>query len=100
MAGPDGPTCTQCHFLERQPPTNETPIGWAPDLRYTRDRLRPDWVREFLTDPARIYPGTAMPSNFSLDQEQWQDVYAAPSREQIEAVVTWLFNLDRALIRN
>lgn len=91
-----GPNCVQCHFLRGAPPTQATPIAWAPDLDHVRERLRPDWVRTWITDPAKIYPGTAMPANFPLDQEQWQELWPAPSRQQIEAVVTWLFNLDRA----
>jgi cytochrome c2 len=94
-----GPNCVQCHFLRGAAPTQPTPLAWAPDLDLTRERLRPDWVREWLTDPSKIYPGTSMPANFSLDQEQWQDLYPAPSAQQIEAVLTWLFNLDRA-VRN
>ncbi len=96
----EGPNCVQCHFLRGAPPTQGTPIAWAPDLDLTRDRLRPDWTREWLTDPGRIYPGTSMPANFAADQTQWQEFYAAPSAEQIEAVLTWLFNLDKAEVRN
>ena len=98
--GAAGPSCIQCHFLEGAPPTNEAPIGWAPDLSHVRDRLRPDWVRRLLVDPSKVYPGTTMPANFAADLTQWQELYAAPSSEQIEAVLTWLFNLDRALLRN
>ncbi len=98
--GPDGPKCNQCHFVAGEDPTNAAPIGWAPDLLYTRERLRPDWVRRWLTDPAKIYPGTTMPANFDLDSTQWQELYPAPSAEQIEAVTTWLFNLDRVLIED
>jgi len=97
---PGGPNCISCHFLAGDPPTNESPIAWAPDLAHTRERLRPNWIRDWLSDPARIYPGTTMPANFALDQEQWQGLYPAPASEQIEAVITWLFNLDRALIKN
>jgi hypothetical protein len=92
-----GPNCVQCHFLRDAPPTQRTPIAWAPDLDHSRERLRPDWVREWLNDPARIYPGTSMPANFALDAEQWQELLPAPSARQIEAVLTWLFNLDRAV---
>ena len=53
-----------------------------------------------MTDPAKIYPGTTMPANFPLDEQQWQDLYPGSSREQIEAVLTWLFNLDRAMVKN
>ena len=96
----NGPNCVQCHFLSGDPPTAEGPIAWAPDLSLTRERLRPDWTREWLTDPGKIYPGTAMPANFPPDEAVWQDLLPAPSREQIEAVLLWLFNLDRALLRN
>jgi cbb3-type cytochrome oxidase cytochrome c subunit len=89
----------QCHYLRGASPTQSTPIAWAPDLDHARERLRPDWVREWLTEPSKIYPGTAMPANFPLDQEQWQEFLTAPSAQQIEAVLTWLFNLDRA-VRN
>jgi hypothetical protein len=87
----------QCHFLRGAAPTQTTPITWAPDLDHARERLRPDWVREWLTDPGRTYPGTSMPANFSLDQTQWQELLPRPSAQQIEAVLTWLYNLDRAL---
>ncbi len=92
-----GPNCVQCHFLRGVSPTQSTPLAWAPDLDHTRERLRPDWVRVWLTDPARIYPGTSMPANFPADQEQWQELLPAPSARQIEAVLSWLFNLDRAV---
>ena len=98
--GPDGPKCNQCHFVAGERPTNEAPVGWAPDLIHTRERLRPDWVRRWLTDPSKIYPGTTMPANFDLSSTQWQDLYPAPSAEQIEGVTTWLFNLDRALLED
>ncbi len=97
---PAGPTCVQCHFLNGEKPTNEAPIGWAPDLAHTRERLRPDWVRQWLVDPLKVYPGTTMPANFDAELTQWQEFYAAPSADQIEAVLTWLFNLDRASLRN
>ena len=94
-----GPNCVQCHFLQGAAPTQSNPIAWAPDLDHTRERLRPDWVREWLTDPAKIYPGTSMPANFSGDPPQWQEFLPEPNAQQIEAVLTWLYNLDRA-VRN
>jgi cytochrome c2 len=94
-----GPNCVQCHFLRGAPPTQSTPVAWAPDLDHARERLRPDWTREWLVDPSRIYPGTSMPANFPADQTQWQEFYPAPSAQQIEAVLDWLYNLDRA-VRN
>jgi len=92
-----GPNCVQCHFLRDAPPTQSTPVAWAPDLDHARERLRPEWLREWLTDPSRVYPGTSMPANFPADQSQWQELLPAPSAAQIEAVLTWLLNLDRAV---
>ncbi|MEM7309885.1 MAG: c-type cytochrome [Planctomycetota bacterium] len=88
-----GPNCFQCHWFNGDAPNAEGPIAWAPDLQYVRERLRPDWVREWLTNPAGIYPGTAMPANFV--GEQYQELWPKPPEEQIEDVLIWLFNLDR-----
>jgi len=96
----EGPNCFQCHFLHGTAPTAEGPIAWAPDLYRVRNRLRVGWTREWLHDPSRKYPGTAMPANFPPDQSVYQDLYPGTSTEQIEAVLTWLFNLDRAVVGN
>ena len=96
----EGPKCTQCHFLAGEAPSKDEPKEWAPDLLHTRERLRPDWVTEWLANPALIYPGTAMPQNFPPDQTQYQELYPGNSAEQIEAIKRWLFNMDRALLRN
>ncbi len=95
-----GPNCIQCHFLAGRPPTAEGPVAWAPDLDITRERLRPDWTRTWLHDPSKIYPGTAMPANFPPGDAVWQEFLPAPSAQQIESVLIWLYNLDRALVRN
>ena len=96
LVGPSGPNCFSCHFMEGVAPSNvDEPTTWGPDLVHARERLRADWVREWLTNPLLIYPGTPMPSNFSLDQTQYQELWPKPSIEQIEDVLIWLFNLDR-----
>ena len=93
LIGAEGPNCISCHWLNGAPPNASGPLAWAPDLQHVRDRLRPDWTREWMTDPAKIYPGTSMPANFT--GEQWQEILPGPSSQQIETVVDWLFNLDR-----
>ena len=95
-----GPNCVQCHFLAGQAPNAEGPVAWAPDLDITRERLRPDWTRDWLTDPSKIYPGTSMPANFPKAETVWQEFLPQPSEEQIESVLIWLYNLDRALVKN
>ncbi|HVS17478.1 MAG TPA: cytochrome c [Planctomycetota bacterium] len=94
----DAVNCFQCHFRLGQPPAAD-PIAWAPDLALTKDRLREDWVRVWLEDPAQIYPGTAMPANFTSDPPQYQEQYPdSTNREQIQVVLEWLYNLDRVLL--
>lgn len=95
----DGVNCYQCHPKDGVYP--ETPIAWAPPLQNVRERLREDWVWEWLWNPAYVYPGTAMPSNFAADEPQYQDQYPdSGNADQVQAVMDWLFNMDRAAIRS
>lgn len=90
--------CFQCHFRLGDDPGGE-PIAWAPDMAKVHDRLREDWVRTFLTDPGKIYPGTAMPANFTADPPQYQDVYPdSTNPEQIRVVLEWVMNFDRVYL--
>jgi cytochrome c2 len=91
--------CFQCHFRMGRPPVAE-PIAWAPDLDLTRERLREDWVRDWLADPAKIYPGTAMPANFTSVPPQYQEHYpGSHNADQIRVVLEWLYNLDRVSMK-
>lgn len=89
----NGPKCVQCHFLLDESPTADQPIAWAPNLDLTRERLRPSWTRTWLVDPGKVYPGTAMPANFTIGESNWQEFWPKPSAEQIEDVLSWLYNL-------
>lgn len=105
----EGVKCFQCHptlWDQVDPETSKlipahtfpaTPITWAPDLERARERLREEWVREWQWSPKFIYPGTAMPDNFSADVPQYQAQYPGSTNgQQISAILDWLFNLDRA----
>lgn len=57
--------CLSCHVLESK--ASYTPAEaatLAPNLRMAHDRLRPEWVIDWLRDPQVIDPGTRMPSYF------------------------------------
>ncbi len=56
----DAIQCWRCHTTEGAP----KPSGFAPDLPWARERLRPDWVRMWLVDPGALQPGTKMPVNW------------------------------------
>jgi len=53
--------CQQCHVLGAIPKDQPT-ANLAPDLRMAVERLNPDWIMEWLKNPARIQPGTRMPA--------------------------------------
>ena len=94
----DAVNCFQCHFRLGEPPPAD-PIAWAPDLSLTKDRLREDWIKRWLTDPGKIYPGTAMPANFQGDPPQYQDIYPdSDNDDQIRVVMEWLYNFDRVYL--
>ena len=93
-----GVNCYQCHDnpSDSGPYVGLDPIAWAPSLENVRDRLREDWVRDWLWSPTLKYPGTAMPDNFSAPVPQYQDTYpGSTNADQVEAVLAWLFNMDR-----
>ena len=92
-----GPNCYQCHFHDGEAPDQAgTPIAWAPDLAIARERLREDWLQDWLWGPGLIYPGTSMPANFLGDPPEYQQIYPDSSNaQQIQAVLDWLYNFER-----
>jgi len=98
LVGLKGPNCYQCHWHQNEAPDQkDAPISWGPDLAIARERLREPWVEDWLWNPGLVYPGTSMPANFQGDPPQYQNVYPDSSNErQIQAVLDWLFNMDRA----
>ena len=55
--------CNNCHFYGTTFPKQGAQT-WAPNLAMTKDRLRPDWVVEWLRNPQSIMPGTQMPAPY------------------------------------
>jgi mono/diheme cytochrome c family protein len=61
--------CYKCHRMEGKP----KPSGFAPDLTYTRSRLRHDWVRKWFESPLDILKGTKMPMVWGSREQVWGD---------------------------
>ena len=55
--------CNNCHFYGEVFPLQGVQT-WAPNLAMSKDRLRSDWVIEWLKDPQKIMPGTKMPAPY------------------------------------
>ncbi|MBI3128182.1 MAG: c-type cytochrome [Candidatus Tectomicrobia bacterium] len=54
--------CLSCHG-EFPPPQGQEPPT-APNLRFAKERLRPDWIIDWIRNPGRLQPGTKMPVFF------------------------------------
>ncbi len=66
--------CLKCHATG-DPAHDKTAI--APNFLFAKDRLQPAWTARWITNPALIAPGTAMPSGlFNRDGGRW--VFAGP----------------------
>ncbi len=55
--------CNNCHFYGEIKPVQGTQT-WAPNLAMTKERLRHEWVIEWMRDPQKIMPGTKMPAPY------------------------------------
>ena len=56
--------CQSCHPTSNVLPPGKAPEDLAPNLQLAHERLRPDWVLQWVRDPQKIFPGTRMPTFF------------------------------------
>ena len=78
--------------------TERTSVETAQASMLQKARLRPDWARRWMIDPALMSPGTAMPSGlFRQDENRW--VFAGPTpagfqqfkKDHAELLVRYIF---------
>ena len=90
-----GAPCLECHATGD--PTHDQ-RATAPSFVLSRARLRPDWARRWMLDPAMMAPGTAMPSGlFKPDADRM--VFAGPTpagfqqfhKDHAELLVRYIF---------
>jgi mono/diheme cytochrome c family protein len=89
--------CLKCHATgEAQHDAHAT----APNFLLAKERLKPDWVERWITDPQAISPGTSMPSGlFNRVNNQW--VFAGPTppsfqgydQDHTKLLVDYIFQL-------
>jgi len=67
--------CLKCHATGD---ASHDKIATAPNFLLAIERLKPDWVERWITDPQAVSPGTSMPSGlFKQVNNQW--VFAGPT---------------------
>ncbi|MGB0035142.1 MAG: hypothetical protein WBP79_06685 [Candidatus Acidiferrales bacterium] len=66
--------CLKCHMTGN--PAHDK-VASAPNFLLARERLQPAWTERWITDPAKIIPGTAMPSGlFHREGDRW--IFSGP----------------------
>jgi cytochrome c551/c552 len=89
--------CLKCH-VTGDPAHDKS--ATAPNFLLARERLKPAWTFRWLLDPARIAPGTAMPSGlFRREGEHW--VFNGPlpasfqgyRKDHADLLVRYMFQL-------
>jgi cytochrome c2 len=92
--------CLKCHMTGE---AGHDKNASAPNFLLARDRLKPAWTLRWITEPAKIAPGTAMPSGlFHREGDHW--VFSGPlppsfrgyPKDQADLLVRYMFQLTPA----
>jgi mono/diheme cytochrome c family protein/glucose/arabinose dehydrogenase len=64
LVGFEGYSCVSCHIWSGTELTGVDPGAVGPELTSATRRIRRDWFKRWLENPARMHPGTPMPAFF------------------------------------
>jgi cytochrome c551/c552 len=91
--------CERCHIASAAGTMEASQL--APSFRLSGERLREEWIVDWLKDPQRITPGTQMPQFWPLDQESGNritplpDVLGGDPEAQMRAVAAYVMRYTR-----
>lgn len=91
LMGATGLSCISCHNLRSQ---KSLGIG-AIDLANAPKRLRAEWFRDYLMDPAKFRPGTRMPA-FWPDGKPLTKANGGTTERQIDSIWVYLNEIDQS----
>ncbi len=63
----DAYQCALCHATREGQPLTDDIV--APNLILSKERLRPEWILDWMIDPQALQPGTKMPNFFSFNED-------------------------------
>ncbi|MEX0601951.1 MAG: c-type cytochrome, partial [Bacteroidota bacterium] len=87
--------CAKCHPSGAAGLGELTASDAAPDLMLSRERLKPEWIVDWLLDPQKLQPGTRMPTFFYEGQAPDQETLGGDAVEQAKALKTYVWSLGR-----
>ncbi|MGY8780497.1 MAG: c-type cytochrome [Fidelibacterota bacterium] len=95
--------CNNCHFYGEIKPKQDA-LTWAPNLGLTKERLRPEWLREWFTSPLDVMPGTKMPAPYIPTEEPVNSVVevwgkdvakiSTDSTKLYNALIDWMWGMN------
>ncbi len=92
LASKDYFSCFSCHIQNGKTPTS-APEQWGPDLAMAHDRIRYDFIPEWVKDPQKFTPGVKMPAFLPSDDSGPQDVLGGDRQKQAEAIRDYVLSL-------
>ena len=118
----EGSRCYVCHFKGDTPPGKDfeisDPIVWAPNLALSKERLRPEWIKEWLRNPQHFMSYTKMVApvlynkcpeclDGNLSESEYEYIknisdnkndknWRADSQSdyRLEAITDWIFSIE------
>jgi len=84
----DSLACASCHTAGFN-----SDEATAPNLYFVRRRLRPSWVKKWLTDPQAIFPGTVMPSFWVDGEGADPEILGGYPERQLDAMTKYLYEI-------
>lgn len=81
--------CIQCHQVNPKMAMRSSFL--APDLALSKERLKPEWAKQWLKDPQSLQQGTMMPAFWPDGNSPLPDMLGGSAEAQITAVRDYLF---------
>ncbi len=85
--------CAKCHEVNAASVAMGSSF-LAPDLTLSKQRLKPEWVKQWIADPQVLEEGTLMPTFFPEGQSPVADVLEGDATKQIEAIRDYLYSYE------
>lgn len=87
--------CTTCHIQAGRTPGG-TADRWAPDFALAAQRLKPQWIIDWIGDPQALLPGTRMPTFYP--QATPRDVLDGDPDHQIRVLRDYLLTIGHETV--
>ena len=88
-------SCGSCHIAGDVFPVG-SPDSWAPNFALAKDRLKPDWIIDWIMDPQSLLPGTKMPTYFDKEFFEYagpDDILNGDEHEQIRVLRDYILTI-------